>query len=86
MIPHIDKLEEFSSLKDLNMYPILYLQEHYPLLVKMLTEFPTQKLPEKFKQGCNSEIYLKEFAHEIENTILEAEEKSHSSLNLVNLY
>jgi len=68
------------------MYPILYLQEHYPVLIQILSSFPPQTFPEQFIMQCNSQLYMKEFASEIEEVIQQNEQNSTSSLNLVFLF
>jgi hypothetical protein len=81
MLPKIKLSPGFkiSSLKDLNIGPLLYLQEHYPLIVNILHTFDSKELPTDFEKECKSEIYLKIFVKEIDQIVIQ-EDKNVSSL------
>lgn len=63
-----------SSLRDLNIGPLIYIQEHYSALMKIFNTFEPQSAPDTLSEPQKSEFYLQEFVDEINKTIEESEE------------
>lgn len=65
-----------SSFKEFQIGPVLYLQEHYPVLMKIFQNFPEIEVSESLYSETNSGSLLKIFAEEIERIVERREDAS----------